>query len=75
MNSSGFCDECGRISGQLQAMLCPTCYEAERSDYWKIRQYLSKKPYANAIEIASETNISISKITSYIKGDALSFRS
>lgn len=75
MSSNGFCESCGQLSKHLQASLCPACHHEDRSDYWKIRNYLVKNPYANAIEISDETNIPISKITSLIKGKAFSVRS
>lgn len=66
-----FCSKCGQLSGHIKATLCPSCFESERNDYNRIREYLKSSPRSNAMEIAKATGIPINKITKYIKDNSL----
>lgn len=65
-----FCSVCSLPTAEHQS-LCPECMEKEMSDYQKVREYLRKHPLANAMQIANETGISISKITQFVRNGAL----
>ncbi|NGQ96868.1 hypothetical protein G3578_17015 [Brevibacillus sp. SYP-B805] len=65
-----FCKECGSAL-QPGEVFCKTCYSHERDEYRIVKEYLRTHPNSNAMQIANETGISISKIMKYIRNGSL----
>ncbi|WP_156291257.1 helix-turn-helix domain-containing protein [Oceanobacillus salinisoli] len=70
MKKSGICVNCGKM-GQLFHDLCTECYDEEMYMVKEIRGFLKKHPKSNAMDISSETGISITKVTRLIKNGTL----
>lgn len=69
MDELGFCPQCGNVKESPSLPYCLSCFEEERTDYRKIRNFLQKNPYSNAMEIARGTDVKIERILNYIKGN------
>lgn len=67
----GTCEYCGKIN-ELFNGLCKDCYTEDNQILLKVKKVLSENPYANAMEIATQENIPIEKITRLIKFGKLS---
>jgi len=61
------CAICSRSKESPAEKLCSQCKESEMQIFQAVRDYLSKHPFSNAMQIANETGIPISKITKFIK--------
>ncbi|SES91795.1 hypothetical protein SAMN05216389_103177 [Oceanobacillus limi] len=70
MRNYGACSHCGKVDTIIYN-LCKECYDEEATIIKNVKEYLSKKPNSNAIEVATETGISIDKITRLVKSGVL----
>jgi len=61
------CVICSRSKESPAEELCTQCKESEMHVFRTVRDYLSKHPISNAMQIANETGNPISKITKFIK--------
>ena len=62
------CSKCGRffeVNGLRS--LCPTCFEQDRLDFDRIRQYLYEHPHAKMFEVSTNLDISIPQIKRYLR--------
>ncbi|PSL48603.1 hypothetical protein B0H94_104204 [Salsuginibacillus halophilus] len=69
------CKSCGMKPSTGELNYCEDCMTKDQHDYQKIRAYLRLNPNANAMQIANETGISVSRITYFIKNGSFNARS
>lgn len=74
MDNYGFCRECGKVKEEKNFPYCYQCDKQFRARFAKIKAYLQENPQANAMEISVDTNISIDRVTRYIKDGLLKIR-
>lgn len=62
------CMKCKKIFQYLSGPpLCPNCREQEEKDFQKVKDYLREHPRATITEVSEELEISVEKITRYLK--------
>lgn len=62
------CVKCKKLFQYLSGPpLCPNCKEQEEKDFQAVRQYLKEHPRASLTEVADALEISVEKITRFLK--------
>lgn len=62
------CVKCKKIFQYLSGPpLCPSCKEQDEKDYLRVRDYLKENPRATMTEVAEILEISVDRITRYLK--------
>ncbi|MBZ4647561.1 MAG: hypothetical protein PWR27_2487 [Petroclostridium sp.] len=62
------CKRCGKIFQSNETFdICPICKELDEKEFDKIKEYLYQHPYSNMYEVATNLDISISKIKRYLR--------
>ena len=66
------CKKCGKIYNYIGgAPICPACVEQDEGDFRRIKEYLYKNPGATMSEISVILEVSIEKITRFLKDGRL----
>lgn len=66
------CKKCNRIFQYLTgAQLCQACKDIEEDEFQKIKQYLKENPKASMTEVSETLDISIEKITKFLRDGRL----
>lgn len=55
------CERCGRLFSGTDSV-CPDCYERERDEFDRVREYLARHRGATVAEVSSQTGVSIQRI-------------
>jgi hypothetical protein len=66
-----FCVLCGSLA-IADSKYCGICIVKVREDFEKIKEYLKYYPGSSAVDVATETGISINTITRFMKDGLLS---
>ncbi len=61
------CRKCGKMFNYIGIPVCPTCVEADEQDFKKVKEYLYQNPGSSMSEVSSVLDISIEKITRYLR--------
>ena len=62
------CKRCGRVYNYIGGVpLCPSCRDADEEDYKRIKEYLYENPGASMSEVSEVLNVSVEKITRFLK--------
>lgn len=56
------CGRCGKMFNKVTANVCPSCHEAEESDYEKIRDVVSRNETLNTEQVAEEAGVDIAVV-------------
>jgi len=66
------CVKCKKLFQYLSGPpLCPNCKDQEEKDFQAVRQYLKEHPRATISEVAETLEISVEKITRFLKDGRL----
>lgn len=69
------CSRCGKVFGYIGGPpLCPSCKQKDEEDYKKVKQYLQENPGATMKEVSEACEVSIEKITRYLREGRLEIR-
>ncbi len=66
MKNYTFCSGCGNIKQNTATPFCIECEEQEKA-YRLVKEYLARNPRSNAMQIANATQVSIYKITKFVR--------
>ena len=61
------CAKCRQVFNYVNSSLCPTCTKEEEEIFESVRKYIIDNPKCTMIEVAEATEVSVKKITKYIK--------
>ncbi|GAB6138560.1 hypothetical protein [Halanaerobaculum tunisiense] len=64
------CSQCGQIfTNQINKdkKLCPTCYQQQRDEFRKVRDYLWDNPGVSVVEISRNTDVTEKTIREFIR--------
>ena len=65
------CKKCGKIFNYIGTPMCPACGEKDESDFRRVKEYLYNNPGATMSEISVVLEVSIEKITRFLKDGRL----
>jgi len=65
------CRRCGKMFNYIGVPICPTCVESDEADFKRVKEYLYQNPGASMSEVSSVLEISIEKITRYLRDGRL----
>ena len=65
------CPRCGRLFTKIRANVCPSCEKAEEETFVKLRAYIEENPSCTLSELAEKTEVSIKRITQFIRDGRL----
>jgi len=69
------CRGCGKMFSYLSGpQICPECRKKDEDDFTKVKKYLYDHPGASMKEISDECEVSIEKITRYLKDGRLEIK-
>lgn len=72
MERAANCNHCGKFFEPVGLeTLCRSCFEADMTEYDKIRQYLYAHPKAKIFEVSNNLDVPISHIKRYLREDRL----
>ncbi|MDP4179505.1 MAG: MerR family transcriptional regulator [Bacillota bacterium] len=61
------CRRCGKVYNYIGNPLCPTCIQADDEDFKRVKEYLYKYPGAAMSKVSEDLEISVDKITRYLR--------
>ena len=62
------CAKCKKLFQYLSGpLLCPACKDQDEKDFQKVKDYLKENPRASMTEVAETLEISVDRITRYLK--------
>ncbi|MCT4611962.1 MAG: MerR family transcriptional regulator [Clostridia bacterium] len=67
------CKMCGKMYEYNGKPICPDCERQDEEDFEKVKDYLDDNPSTTVQEISDETEVSIRRITRYLKEGRLEF--
>lgn len=69
------CKRCGRMFGYISGIpICDNCKKKEEEDFMKVRLYIKENSGANMREVAEVCEVSIEKITRFLREGRLEVR-
>jgi len=69
------CKSCGKLFDYTGNPLCPECVKKDEEDFEKVKEYLEDNPTANVNNISEETEVSVKRITRFLKEGRLECKS
>lgn len=69
------CRRCGRMFGYMGGIpICDHCKQKDEEDFQKVRQYLKEQPGASMKEVSEACEVSVEKITRFLREGRLEVR-
>jgi len=66
------CRRCGKIYNYIGGVpICQTCKDQDEEDFKRVKEYLYKNPGASMTEVSGALDVSVEKITKYLKDGRL----
>jgi len=51
--------------------MCPLCYQKDKNDFERIRQYLREHPHAKVFQVSTDLELPVSQIKRYLREERL----
>lgn len=69
------CRRCGKMFGYTSGMpICDACKRKDEEDFQRVRQYLKENPGARMREVAEACEVSVEKVTRYLREGRLEIK-
>ena len=65
------CPRCKRVFNYIRNPVCPACEKEEEETFHRIKQFLDDNPMCNMKELAEGTDVSVKRLTQYIRDGRL----
>lgn len=65
------CRRCGKLFAYVNTPICPNCVKQDEDDFKRVKEYIYDHPKCSMAEVAQETQVSIKKITKFLRDGRL----